>query len=44
MFPVRLVDICSERTECVKIGLNYTEFCAHQVRGPQNCADVFAAS
>ena len=39
MFPVRLVDNCrflkGERTECLKIGLNHTEFCAHQVRGPQ---------
>ena len=39
MFPVRLVDICrllqGERTECLKICLNHTEFCAHQVRGPQ---------
>ena len=39
MFPVRLVNNCrflqGERTECLKIGLNHTEFCAHQVRGPQ---------
>ena len=39
MFPVCLVDICrflkGERTECLKIGLNHTEFCAHQVHGPQ---------
>ena len=39
MFPVRLVDICrflyGKPTECLKIGLNHTEFCAHQVRGPQ---------
>ena len=39
MFPVRLVDICrflqGERIECLKIGLNHTEFCAHRVRGPQ---------
>ena len=47
MFPVHLVDICrffkAERTEYLKIGLNYTEFCAHQVRGPQNCADLFCS-
>ena len=39
MFPVRLVNNCrflqGERTECLKIGLNHTEFGAHQVRGPQ---------
>ena len=39
MFPVRLVKnfrfLLGERTECLKIGLNHTEFCAHQVRGPQ---------
>ena len=39
MFPVRLVNNCrflqGERTECLKIGLNHTEFYAHQVRGPQ---------
>ena len=39
MFPVRLVDIFTflkgKRTECLKIGLNHTEFCAHQVLGPQ---------
>ena len=39
MFPVRLVNNCrfllGERTECLKIGLNHTEFCAHRVRGLQ---------
>ena len=39
MFLVCLVNNCrflqGERTECLKIGLNHTEFCAHQVRGPQ---------
>ena len=36
---VSLVNNCRflqcERTECPKIGLNHTEFCAHQVRRPQ---------
>ena len=39
MFPVCLVNNCrfllGERAECLKIGLNHTEFCAHQVHGPQ---------
>ena len=39
VFPARLVDIYklykAMRTECLKIGLNYTEFRAFQVCGPQ---------
>ena len=40
MFPVRLVDICKifqrdANRMTGKIGLNHTEFCTRQVRGPQ---------
>ena len=40
MFSVRLVDICrifkgDANSMTGKIGLNHTEFCTRQVRGPQ---------
>ena len=40
MFAVRLVDICrifqgDANSMAGKIGLNHTEFCTRQVRGPQ---------
>ena len=48
MFPVGLVNNCrfleGKQTECLKIGLNHTEFLCTSSPWPTNCADLLTAS